>query len=79
MTKYDDGDDDGDNDGNKDEKVNNNAASGSGSNGPIFYLIMKPRSHLVLAEEDRATTITALWPWQHMYLRVGIFLPYNIL
>ena len=36
MMKYDDNDDDGDNDGNEDINNDNNAAAGSGSNGPIF-------------------------------------------
>ena len=77
MTNHDNGDTDGDNDGNDDGKDDDNAASGSGSNGPIFDPIATSWSLLGLAEEDRATTTTALRPLRHMYLRVGIYLPYK--
>ena len=44
MTNYDNGDDDGDDDiynnGNEDGNGDDNSTSGSGSDGPIFYLIM---------------------------------------
>ena len=76
MTNHDDGDDDRDNDRNEDGNDDYNAASGSGSNYQIFYVIATPRSRLVLAEKDQATT-TALRPWRHMYLCVGIYIPYK--
>ena len=42
MTKYNDGYDGGDNDVNKDGNNDNNAAAGSGSDGPIFDPIRVP-------------------------------------
>ena len=44
MTNYDNRDDDGDNYGNKDVNDDDNAAFGSGSDGPIVNPIMTPRS-----------------------------------
>ena len=60
-----------------DESDDDNAASGSGSNGPIFNPIVTPQSRLGLTEEGWLTTITALGTRRHMYLRVGIYLPYK--
>ena len=68
---------DGDNDGNEDKSDDGNAASGSGSDGWIFDPIATPRSCLDLVEEDWATITTGLRPRRHMYLRVGIYLPYK--
>ena len=45
MINYDVRDDYGDNDGNEDKIDDDNAASGSGSNGPNFDLIMTTHSH----------------------------------
>ena len=77
MTNHGDRYDDRDNDRNEDGNDEDNAASGSGSDGPIFDPIMTPRSRLGLAEENRATKMTALRPRRHMYLRVGIYVPYK--
>ena len=44
MMDYDDGDDNRNNDGDKDGNNYGNAASGSGSDGPIFDWITTPRS-----------------------------------
>ena len=72
MTKYDDRDDDGDNDRFEDGKDDDNAAAGSGSDGPIFDLITTHRSRLVLVEEDRVMTVTALRLRRTTYLCVGL-------
>ena len=45
MTNYDDGDENVDNDGNEGEHDDDNAASRSGSDDPIFDPITTPRSH----------------------------------
>ena len=81
MTNHDGGDDNGNNDGNNNgnEDWNNedNVAFGLGSDGPIFDLIFTPWSRLSLTEDDQATTTMALRTRHHMYLRVGIYLPYK--
>ena len=68
---------DGDNNRNEDKKYDGNAASGSGSDGPIFDPITTLRSGLGLAENDRSTMTTDLWSRCHVYLRVGIYLPHK--
>ena len=54
MTNHDDGYDNGDNDGNEDGKNDENAASGSGLIGLIFYPVATPWSRIGIADEDRA-------------------------
>ena len=66
----------GDNDRNEDGNDDDNAASRSGSDGPIFNPISAPRSRLGLAEKYEATTTMVLWLRRHMYIRIGIYLPY---
>ena len=75
TTNHDYVDDDGDNGRNKDGNNDDNAASGLGSDGPIFDPIMTPRSLLGLAVEVKVTT--TLRPRSLMYLHVGIYLPYK--
>ena len=62
MTNY----NDGDGNGNEDRNVDDNAASGS--NGPILSRC------LGFAEEDRATTATALRRRCTIYLRVALYI-----
>ena len=77
MKNHDGRYDEEDNYGNKYGNDIDNAAFGSRSDGPIFDPIATPQSCLNLVEEDWVTMMTALWPWCHMYLRVGIYLPYK--
>ena len=77
MKKHNNGDEDGDNHKKKDRNEKGNVASRSVSDFPIFDPITMPWSCLGLAEEDRETMKTALRPWCHIYLRVGIYLPYK--
>ena len=70
MTNYNDEDDNGDNYGNKDGNDDDNAASESGSDGPIFDRSRR----LGLAEEDRATMTTALQPRHTMYICVRLYI-----
>ena len=62
---------------NKDGNNDENAASGSGSDDPIFDPIAMSWYHLGITEEDQATIATALRPRHHMYLLVVIYLPYK--
>ena len=68
----DDGDDNRNDDGNDDGNDNDNAASASGFDGPIFDLIMTPRSSLVISEMYWMKTMPLQWPWRHIYICVGI-------
>ena len=77
MTNHDVGDDDRDNGKNEDGNNGDNAASGSGSDGPIFDPIVINWSCLGIAEDDRDMTTMVLRPRNHMYLRIGIYLPYK--
>ena len=77
MKNHKHGDDNGDNDGNKDRNECDNAGSGSVSDSSIFDTIATTYSGLDLAEEDQAMATTALQLRCHMYLRVGIYLPYK--
>ena len=70
-------DNDGDNDGSEDGNDNDNTTSRSGSDGLIFDLTATPLSLLGLAKEDWAKKMTAIWTRRHMYIRVGIYLPYK--
>ena len=78
MTNHDEGDE-GNNDGNEDGNNNENAASRSGYYGPIFYPMETSQSCFGIAEEYRSKTkmTMALRPRRHIYLRVGIYLPYK--
>ena len=59
MTNCDYGDDKGDYVGSEDGNDDDNAAPGSVSNGPIFDLIMIPRSHgRILCGDDGGNTAT---------------------
>ena len=77
MTNHDDRDENGDNKKNENGDDDDNAASGLGSDGPIFNQIMTPCSCLDLAEEDRAIMTTAPWLRRLLYLCVGLYLPYK--
>ena len=77
MTNHDDGEDDGYNNRNEDRNDDKNATSGSGSDGPISNPTTTPRSRLYLSEDDQAMTTISLRPLRHMYLRIGIYLPYK--
>ena len=77
MENHDNRDDNGDNNGNKDINDNGTAASGLGSDVPIFNPITTLCSCLGLAEEDWATTTTTLRLRIPMYPCVGIYLTYK--
>ena len=77
ITNCDDGYDDRYNDGNEDGNNNGNADSGLGYDGMIFDLIVAPQKCLGLVEEDQETTKIEPRTWHHIYLRVGIYLPYK--
>ena len=74
MKKYNDGDDDGYYDGNKYINNSYNAATRSGSNGPICTMITTPQSRLSILEEDQKTMDTALQLRSTMYLRVVLYI-----
>ena len=59
-------DDDADNDRKKYGNDDDNAAAGSGYDGPIFDTITTPQSHQGLLKEDRSKTSTALRLWDRM-------------
>ena len=77
MTNHDDEDDNRDNDRNKEKNSNDNVASRSGYDGLIFDPITTPWSQLGFTVEDWATKMTELQPQHHMYLHVGVYLPYK--
>ena len=77
MTNHNDGYDNIYNGGNEEGNDDDNATSGSGSDGPIFDPIATPWSRLGIAEDDWATTTMVMRPRQHVYLRVGIYIPYK--
>ena len=60
----------GDADGNKDGNDDENTVSRSGSDGPIFDLIITPR----YTEEDQARTATALRPRRTIYLCDALYI-----
>ena len=70
--KYDDGYDDGDNDVHEGGNNDGNAAARSGSDGPIFDLIMTSWSGLSIVEKDWSSMVMELQPLRTMYLRVGL-------
>ena len=72
--KYDDRDDNGENDRNEDGNNDDNSTIGSGSDGPVLDLITTPRPRLGLAEQDWATTATALQPRRNMYICVALYI-----
>ena len=74
MAKYNNGDDDGDNDENKDGNDDYNASAGSGSDGPIFYLIMTPRSCGGFSGGDGNGAVAAE---NYLYKCRTIYLPYK--
>ena len=77
MKNHDNGADYGYNNVKEDRNYDNNTASRSGYNGLLFNLIVTPRPHLGLAEGDRAPTTTALQLWRHIYVCVGLYIPYK--
>ena len=77
MENYDRGDDGGDNDVNEGKKDDDNADFGSGYDGLIFDPIATSWSRLGITEEDWETMNMVLRPRHHMYLCVGIYLPYK--
>ena len=77
ITNHDDGYDRRDNNVNKEKNKDDNAASWSGSDGPIFDPIETPWSGLGIVEEEWATMVVAMWPRRHMYLWIGIYIPYK--
>ena len=74
MMNYDDGYDEGDNDGNKDGNNNKNAASGSGSDCPIFGPIMTPRSRGGVSVDDSNGAAAAA---HYVSMCWTIYLPYK--
>ena len=74
MTKYNNGDEDGDDNRNEDRNNDDNAASGSGSDSPIFDLIMTPRSHGGGSGDDGDVNVAAT---HYLSTRWSIYLPYK--
>ena len=74
MKNYDNIDENGDNDGNEDKNDNGNAASGSGSNGPIFDLVTMPWCRGEgMGNEGNGTAAVA----HYISTRMIIHLPYK--
>ena len=75
MTKYEDcGYGNRDNDVNEDGNDDNNATSGSGSYGPIFYPIKTPRSCRVVSGDGVDRDAAAV---QYVSTRRTIYIPYK--
>ena len=67
MTNHNNGYDNRDNGRNEDGNDDDNATSGSGSDGLIIDHIATPWSRLGIAENDWATTKMVLRPQQYVY------------
>ena len=74
MANYDDRDDTGDNDVNEDRNNDENAAFGSGPDGPIFNLIMPPWSHEGVTGNDSNGAAAVA---HYVSSRWTIYLPYK--